>query len=42
MFLSFPLAMVSFEVSATAGNTHHEGEDFDNRVIDHFIKLYKS
>jgi len=30
-----------FEVLATAGDTHLGGEDFDNRVIDHFIKLYK-
>lgn len=26
---------------ATAGDTHLGGEDFDNRVIDHFVKLYK-
>lgn len=31
-----------FEVLATAGDTHLGGEDFDNRVMDHFIKLYKS
>ena len=30
-----------FEVLATAGDTHLGGEDFDNRVIDHFMKLYK-
>src|SRR5260221_879867 len=30
-----------FEVLATAGDTHLGGEDFDNHVIDHFIKLYK-
>ncbi|CAG8452353.1 847_t:CDS:2 [Ambispora leptoticha] len=30
-----------FEVLATAGDTHLGGEDFDNRVIDHFIKQYK-
>jgi heat shock protein 5 len=30
-----------FEVLATAGDTHLGGEDFDNRVIDYFIKLYK-
>ncbi|CAG8545412.1 9568_t:CDS:2 [Rhizophagus irregularis] len=30
-----------FEVLATAGDTHLGGEDFDNRVIDHFVKLYK-
>lgn len=27
-----------FEVLATAGDTHLGGEDFDNRVIDHFVK----
>ncbi|CAE6451364.1 hypothetical protein ACGC1H_004126 [Rhizoctonia solani] len=30
-----------FEVLATAGDTHLGGEDFDNRVIDHFIREYK-
>ncbi|KAK4058467.1 ATPase with role in protein import into the ER [Microbotryomycetes sp. JL221] len=30
-----------FEVLATAGDTHLGGEDFDNRVIDHFVKLWK-
>ena len=30
-----------FEVLATAGDTHLGGEDFDNRVIDHFAKLWK-
>ncbi|KAI0063058.1 heat shock protein 70 [Artomyces pyxidatus] len=30
-----------FEVLATAGDTHLGGEDFDNRVIEHFVKLYK-
>ncbi|KAK4705688.1 hypothetical protein P7C70_g510, partial [Phenoliferia sp. Uapishka_3] len=30
-----------FEVRATAGDTHLGGEDFDNRVIDHFVKLWK-
>lgn len=29
-----------FEVLATAGDTHLGGEDFDNRVIDHFVKQY--
>ncbi|KAK9379199.1 heat shock protein 70 family [Kockiozyma suomiensis] len=29
-----------FEVLATAGDTHLGGEDFDNRVIKHFTKLY--
>ncbi|KAJ6558520.1 heat shock protein 70 family [Mycena vulgaris] len=30
-----------FEVLATAGDTHLGGEDFDNRVMDHFVKSYK-
>jgi len=30
-----------FEVLATAGDTHLGGEDFDNRVIDHLVKVYK-
>jgi len=30
-----------FEVVATNGDTHLGGEDFDHRVMDHFIKLYK-
>jgi heat shock protein 5 len=30
-----------FEVLATAGDTHLGGEDFDNRVIEYFVKLYK-
>ena len=30
-----------FEVLATADDTHLGGEDFDNRVINYFVKLYK-
>ncbi|KAL8281482.1 hypothetical protein RQP46_006166 [Phenoliferia psychrophenolica] len=30
-----------FEVLATAGDTHLGGEDFDNRVMDHFVDLWK-
>ncbi|EJC99063.1 chaperone protein BipA [Fomitiporia mediterranea MF3/22] len=30
-----------FEVLATAGDTHLGGEDFDNRVIEYFVQLYK-
>ncbi|KAI8077448.1 heat shock 70 kDa protein [Thamnidium elegans] len=30
-----------FEVLATAGDTHLGGEDFDARVIDHFVKVWK-
>ncbi|XP_056268244.1 heat shock 70 kDa protein 1 [Pseudoliparis swirei] len=30
-----------FEVRATAGDTHLGGEDFDNRVEDHFVEEFK-
>ncbi|CAL4943990.1 unnamed protein product [Urochloa decumbens] len=30
-----------FEVLATSGDTHLGGEDFDRRVMDHFIRLIK-
>ncbi|PGH15026.1 chaperone DnaK [Helicocarpus griseus UAMH5409] len=30
----------AFEVLATAGDTHLGGEDFDQRVINHFVKQY--
>uniref|UniRef100_A0A3Q3GSU7 Endoplasmic reticulum chaperone BIP n=1 Tax=Labrus bergylta TaxID=56723 RepID=A0A3Q3GSU7_9LABR len=30
-----------FEVVSTSGDTHLGGEDFDQRVMEHFIKLYK-
>ncbi|KAJ3346132.1 ATPase with role in protein import into the ER, partial [Kappamyces sp. JEL0680] len=30
-----------FEVLSTNGDTHLGGEDFDNRIIDHFAKLFK-
>jgi hypothetical protein len=29
-----------FEVLATAGDTHLGGEDFDQRVVDYFVKKY--
>ena len=31
-----------FEVEATAGDTHLGGEDFDQRVLQYFIKLIKT
>ncbi|KAG7692233.1 hypothetical protein KL930_005171 [Ogataea haglerorum] len=31
----------AFEVLATAGDTHLGGEDFDYRVVRHFIKVFK-
>ena len=30
-----------FEVVATAGDTHLGGEDFDQRITEHFIKVFK-
>ena len=30
-----------FEVLSTAGNTHLGGEDFDNRMVDHFVQEFK-
>ena len=30
-----------FEVVATSGDTHLGGEDFDQRVMDHFMKVFK-
>jgi len=30
-----------FEVKATAGDTHLGGEDFDNRLVDHFLAEFK-
>ncbi|KAF2880670.1 hypothetical protein ILUMI_25509 [Ignelater luminosus] len=30
-----------FEVRATAGDTHLGGEDFDNRMVNHFVEEFK-
>merc|ERR1711871_714907 len=30
-----------FEVISTSGDTHLGGEDFDRRVVDYFVKLFK-
>merc|ERR1712202_78971 len=30
-----------FEVKATAGDTHLGGEDFDNRMVEHFVKEFQ-
>jgi len=30
-----------FHVKATAGDTHLGGEDFDNRMVDHFVKEFQ-
>jgi len=31
-----------FEVKSTNGDTHLGGEDFDNRVVNHFLDVFKS
>merc|ERR1712020_35127 len=30
-----------FDVKSTAGDTHLGGEDFDNRMVDHFVQEFK-
>ena len=30
-----------FEVKSTAGDTHLGGEDFDNRMVEHFVKEFE-
>ena len=30
-----------FEVKSTSGDTHLGGEDFDNRMVDHFVQEFK-
>merc|ERR1712223_1975838 len=30
-----------FEVKSTAGDTHLGGDDFDNRMVDHFVKEFQ-
>ncbi|KAJ1897708.1 ATPase with role in protein import into the ER [Coemansia sp. S16] len=30
-----------FEVLATSGDTHLGGEDFDNKIVEHFVGLFK-
>ncbi|MCA9325143.1 molecular chaperone DnaK [Candidatus Saccharibacteria bacterium] len=30
-----------FEVKSTNGDTHLGGEDFDNRIVDHFLEVFK-
>ncbi|GER51870.1 heat shock 70 kDa protein, partial [Striga asiatica] len=35
------ISKVTFEVRATAGDTHLGGEDFDNRIVAHFAKEFK-
>ena len=31
-----------FEVKSTHGDTHLGGEDFDNRIVNHFIEVFKN
>ncbi|XP_059456156.1 heat shock 70 kDa protein 1-like [Corylus avellana] len=31
----------TFEVKAVAGDTHLGGEDFDNRMVKHFVEIFK-
>jgi L1 cell adhesion molecule like protein len=31
----------TFEVKATGGNTHLGGENFDNRMVNHFVREFK-
>ena len=30
-----------FEVKSTSGDTHLGGEDFDNRMVNHFVTEFK-
>ena len=41
MFRSLLLRRVFSKVKATAGDTHLGGEDFDNRLINHFVQEFK-
>merc|ERR1712158_207996 len=36
-----PIEEGIFEVKSTAGDTHLGGEDFDNRLVDHFVNEFK-
>merc|ERR1719181_455795 len=36
-----PIEEGIFEVKATAGDTHLGGEDFDNRMVNHFVQEFK-
>merc|ERR1711978_352083 len=39
--LIFDLGGGTFDVKSTAGDTHLGGEDFDNRMVDHFVSEFK-
>jgi heat shock protein 1/8 len=32
----------AYEVKGTSGDTHLGGEDFDNRLVDHFVKIFQT
>ena len=36
------IADSTFEVKAVAGDTHLGGEDFDNRLLDHCVKVFRT
>ncbi|KAF8998640.1 HSP70-domain-containing protein [Hymenopellis radicata] len=40
---TFDVSMLTvvFEVKGTAGDTHLGGEDFDNRLVNHFVEEFK-
>jgi molecular chaperone DnaK (HSP70) len=43
-YLSVSLLIIEqgiFEVKAIAGDTHLGGEDFDNRLVDHFVQEFR-
>ena len=41
MSLSLTIEEGIFEVKSTAGDTHLGGEDFDNRLVNHFVNEFK-
>ncbi|KAL0003092.1 hypothetical protein SO802_016873 [Lithocarpus litseifolius] len=36
-----PLKRIIFEVKDVAGDTHLGGEDFDYRMVNHFVEIFK-
>jgi heat shock protein 1/8 len=32
----------SYEVKGTSGDTHLGGEDFDNRIVEHFVRVFRT
>ena len=41
MYHFYQLMKVYLKVKATAGDCHLGGEDFDQRLMDHFVKEFK-